>query len=156
MTATMQKHSCVICARRKVRCDKLSPCSDCSRTQSECVYGAPVPSQRHRKRLADEDLVFKLREYEDLLRNNNIKFRPLDNSWISSPLEEKLVSSSQTIHPEPLQTLRKVDRALEAHGSKQESQPDLLSTQSVAARLWSGLPKEVCGLCLVLLALGMC
>ncbi|OCL05728.1 hypothetical protein AOQ84DRAFT_412861 [Glonium stellatum] len=88
---SIQKYCCITCTRRKIKCDKLSPCSSCSKSQSECVYRAPAPSQRHRKRPADEDLLSKISEYEDLLRKNNVEFQPLHNSWIPSPLEEKLL-----------------------------------------------------------------
>lgn len=151
MTPSIQKHSCATCAQRKVKCDKLSPCSNCSRSQSECVYRAPALSQRHRKRPADEDLLSKISEYEDLLRKNNVKFQPLDNSWIPSPLEEKLVSRPQTARPGSSvapKTPSEAECPPEAQGSEQQqqSQPDLPGAQSEAACLWSGLPKEVCGL----------
>jgi hypothetical protein len=149
MMPSIQKHSCATCARRKVKCDKLRPCSNCSRSQSECVYRASSMSQRHRKRPADEDLLSKISEYEDLLHKNNVKFQPLDNSWIPSPLEEKLVSRSQTARPGSCALLQAPSESKwrpEAQGSEQQPQPDPLGAQSEAACLWSGLPKEVCGI----------
>jgi hypothetical protein len=149
MIASIQKHSCVTCARRKVKCDKLSPCSNCSRSQSDCIYEAPAASQRHRKRPANGDLRSKVSEYEDLLRKNNVKFQPLDNSWIPSPLEEKLVSRPQPACPGSCagpQAPSESTWCPEARGSEQQSQPDLLGALSEAACLRFGLPQEVCGL----------
>ena len=148
MTPSIQKNSCVICAQRKVKCDKSSPCSNCSRSRSECIYRAPATSQRHRKRPADEDLLSKISEYEELLSKNNIKFQPLDNSWIPSPLE-KLISRPQKDHTSThasVQALSEPEPPLEVHDSEQALSSDVRSVQSEAARLWSGLPKEVCSL----------
>lgn len=91
-------------------------------------------SQRHRKRPADDDLLSKIREYEDLLRTNNVKFQPFDNSWIPSQLE-KPVSRPGTQQPVEAQS-----------SAEQESQIDLTAGRSGTACLWSGLPKEVCSL----------
>lgn len=156
---SIEKHSCTNCAQRKVKCDKLSPCSNCSKSQSECLYRAPALSQRHRKRPPDEDLLSKISEYEDLLRKNNVKFRPLDNSWVPSPLEEKLVSRPQTARLgscTALQAPGETERPPAAQGAEQQPQSEFATAQSEAARLWSGLPKEVCGLVLAHPALGFC
>ncbi|KAK6076879.1 fungal specific transcription factor domain-containing protein [Seiridium cupressi] len=34
--------SCVVCRNRKVRCDKLSPCSNCRRANIACVFPGPL------------------------------------------------------------------------------------------------------------------
>jgi hypothetical protein len=149
MTPSIQKHSCASCARRKVKCDKATPCcSKCSKSRSECVYQALPPSQRHRKRPPDEDLLSRIAEYEHLLRKNNIQFQPLDNSWISSPLEQKLVSRSRNATAafpcaQP-QVLTEVERPSEAPDSEARWQADVPGAKAEAARLWSELPKEVC------------
>lgn len=159
MKPSIQQHSCTRCARRKVKCDKLSPCSNCSRTQSECVYRAPAPSQRHRRRPADEDLLSKISEYEDLLRKNNVKFESLDNSWIPSPLEQKLVSRPQTSRPgscASLPTPNEPEWPPEARDSEQQSQLDPPGAQPNVAHLWFGLAKEVCGLVPARPALHIC
>ncbi|KIM98484.1 hypothetical protein OIDMADRAFT_167284 [Oidiodendron maius Zn] len=138
MMPSVQKYSCATCARRKVKCDKLSPCSNCSKSQNECVYRVPALSQRHRKRPADEDLLSKISEYEDLLRRNSIKFQPLDNSWIPSPLEEQLVLKHQTALPGSLVSLPAPSESEcppEAQDSEQQSQPNPPGAQFDAARL---------------------
>ncbi|KAM0817896.1 putative Fungal specific transcription factor protein [Seiridium cardinale] len=95
----LSQHACVNCARRKVKCDKLDPCSSCSHTQATCIYRTPVPSQRHRKRLAHGDLLCKIHELESLLRENKIPFSPLDNSWINSPWEQLIDGPPAQINP---------------------------------------------------------
>jgi hypothetical protein len=38
---------------------------------------APVASRQRRRRFPERELLDRLRQYEDLLRQNNIKFEPL-------------------------------------------------------------------------------
>ncbi|KAK2006296.1 hypothetical protein LZ32DRAFT_595856 [Colletotrichum eremochloae] len=90
------QNSCVACARRKVKCDKLSPCSSCSKMQSACIYRPPVPSQRHRRRLTQGDLLSKIQELESILHSHGIPFDPLGNSWIPSAWEDKFTMTSRT------------------------------------------------------------
>ena len=61
-------HSCVVCAQRKVKCDKQRPCSTCSKNGAECIYRDLRPPQRGKKRLPpDEDLQARITRYEELL-----------------------------------------------------------------------------------------
>ncbi|PTB61866.1 hypothetical protein BBK36DRAFT_1190142 [Trichoderma citrinoviride] len=97
-----RSYSCVACARRKVKCDKLKPCSSCSRSRAACIYRAPVPSQRHRRRLTQGDFLSKIQELESILDSHGIPFEALGNSWVRSHWEEKLVEGRQTqAIPEP-------------------------------------------------------
>ncbi|KAF2831472.1 hypothetical protein CC86DRAFT_463354 [Ophiobolus disseminans] len=41
--------ACRPCAKRKVRCDKLEPCSNCKRRTDRCVYPTEAPSNRIRE-----------------------------------------------------------------------------------------------------------
>ena len=68
--ATMP-YTCLICARRKIKCDKLTPtCSSCRKGKLECVYQAPPP--RRRKRKLSGDVHDQLARYERILRENNL------------------------------------------------------------------------------------
>jgi hypothetical protein len=139
------QHSCVPCARRKVKCDKLSPCSSCSRTQAACVYRAPAPSQRHRKRLTQSDLLYKIQELETLLKSNSIPFEGLGNQWIHSSWEEKLIKSPQT----RTSSNSSVEPVLEAEAPAAAQDVEASNPKAIpgerydAARLWSGLAEDV-------------
>jgi hypothetical protein len=86
--APHHKHSCVLCARRKIKCDKQDPrCSNCSKSHAECIYQAPHPPQR-RKRQTDDELISRLNHYEELLRSHKIDFKPINNVWTSQPVPE--------------------------------------------------------------------
>lgn len=47
-----KKRSCVVCRSRKVRCDKLSPCSNCRRANIACVFPSTDRPPRWARRLA--------------------------------------------------------------------------------------------------------
>ena len=78
------KYACTLCARRKIKCDKLQPCHNYSKSEAECRYQNPAPAQRRRKRGADSEPLARISQYEDLLREHNIEFSAYgnDSSWI--------------------------------------------------------------------------
>ncbi|KAF3074184.1 Transcription factor vrtR1 [Trichoderma lentiforme] len=143
---SQSSHSCIACARRKVKCDRLKPCSSCSRSQAACVYRAPVPSQRHRKRLSRRDLLSKIQELEAILDNHGIPFDGLGNSWIPSHWEEKLVRSRTQASPDSMSSVETASAAETqpfpsvAEDSGQEVLLEL-EEQDGAAWLWSELPE---------------
>lgn len=64
--------SCVRCADRKVKCDRLLPCSACVRHKAECIFRPPRPPRRRPKQTADQNIQSRLRHYEALLKDNGI------------------------------------------------------------------------------------
>ena len=68
--------ACVLCQQRKVKCDRKYPCANCIKSQAQCIPATQV-SRRRRRRFPERELLERLRKYEDLLRQNNIKFEPL-------------------------------------------------------------------------------
>ncbi len=80
--------SCVLCQQRKVRCDKQKPCSNCVKAGAECRVVPPQPPRRRKKRLQERDLLERLKKYEDLLRQHNIKFDALDHDAKSEATHE--------------------------------------------------------------------
>ncbi|KAL4810103.1 hypothetical protein BDV18DRAFT_156475 [Aspergillus unguis] len=111
------KVSCTICRRRKVRCNREFPCSNCLRSNPEaCVYEASSPSANHRgsanyptpeshdgvsvdssvtKSLSERSLGA---ETEQL----NLRIRQLESQLKNMPLKQKSQSNSDletTSHP---------------------------------------------------------
>ena len=68
--------SCVLCAQRKVKCDRKFPCSNCTKAGTQCISAATIPRQR-RRRFPERELLDRLRHYEDLLTKNGIAFQAL-------------------------------------------------------------------------------
>ncbi|KAE8384571.1 hypothetical protein BDV23DRAFT_189091 [Aspergillus alliaceus] len=78
MTRPPRVLACMLCQQRKVRCDREFPCANCIRADVQCVP-CTGPRQR-RRRFPERELLERLRRYESLLRENNIKFEPLHAS----------------------------------------------------------------------------
>jgi transcriptional regulatory protein GAL4 len=68
--------SCTECRRRKAKCDKVEPCSNCSKSSRQCIYEVPVRTPLSRKRLNDveEELAQtkrRLAQYEEVSRTGD-------------------------------------------------------------------------------------
>ncbi|KAM0248593.1 hypothetical protein ACHAP5_003319 [Fusarium lateritium] len=80
----LNPRSCVTCRRRRVRCDKTMPCSNCRRAQSDCMYPAPGRAPRQTQAQMrpppqsgsgqserEMDLMQRLRKLEGLVHEMN-------------------------------------------------------------------------------------
>ncbi|QVM09273.1 hypothetical protein D8B26_003937 [Coccidioides posadasii str. Silveira] len=61
--------SCVTCRRRKIRCNKLQPCSNCTKAKVECVFPKPGRAPRKSKKATEADLLARLKTLESIVRN---------------------------------------------------------------------------------------
>ncbi|KAL4974675.1 hypothetical protein BDW66DRAFT_167631 [Aspergillus desertorum] len=68
--------SCVLCQQRKVRCDRTFPCANCVKFKAQCIPAGLLP-RRRKRRFPERELLDRLRQYEALLRQNDIEFDPL-------------------------------------------------------------------------------
>ncbi|KAF2097191.1 putative C6 transcription factor [Rhizodiscina lignyota] len=73
--------ACVLCQQRKVRCDRKFPCANCIKSGAQCVPATLNP-RRRRRRFPERELLERLHKYEELLRQNNIKFEPLHKDQV--------------------------------------------------------------------------
>ncbi|KAH7394618.1 hypothetical protein BKA66DRAFT_281863 [Pyrenochaeta sp. MPI-SDFR-AT-0127] len=70
--------SCTTCRRRKVKCDKKSPCSNCVRAKIECILPTPSRSSRRPRKPANGELLERLARLEGVI--NTLKSRePMAN-----------------------------------------------------------------------------
>lgn len=67
--ASPNPRSCVTCRRRKVRCNKHHPCSNCIKAKIECVYPSPGRAPRKSKKPRDTELLARLRNLENIVKN---------------------------------------------------------------------------------------
>ena len=56
--------SCVVCHQRKIRCDKKSPCRNCSRADVLCYYPEPEQSVRRPQKTTIADVSARLARLE--------------------------------------------------------------------------------------------
>ena len=66
--------ACTSCQQRKTKCDRQFPCGNCVKARVHCVQATLA---RRRPRFNEKALLDRIREYEDLLRENEIPFAPL-------------------------------------------------------------------------------
>ncbi|KAE8378485.1 hypothetical protein BDV26DRAFT_261519 [Aspergillus bertholletiae] len=88
--------SCVLCQQRKVRCDREFPCANCIRAGMQCVPA--TGARQRRRRFPERDLLERLRHYEALLRQNNIKFDPLHPPTAEEPCRDEHVEGSSGLN----------------------------------------------------------
>ena len=90
----LQPHSCVLCQRRKVKCDRRDPCSNCVKHQVQCVFRAPAPPRRRRKHSPDKSLEARLKRAEDLLEGYGVKPQDLEPTQDSHDAQRPLESAA--------------------------------------------------------------
>jgi Fungal Zn(2)-Cys(6) binuclear cluster domain len=66
---SLNPRSCVTCRKRKVKCDKKHPCSNCSRAHIDCIFPAPGRAPRKPRKPQDPDLAERLRRLESLVQS---------------------------------------------------------------------------------------
>ncbi|KAI4169341.1 MAG: hypothetical protein LQ348_007287 [Seirophora lacunosa] len=77
---TLQPNACVICQRRKVKCDRTDPCLNCVKHRVQCEYRAPAPPRRRKRQSPDPQLHAKVRRYEQILQQHGVRVDDLDRS----------------------------------------------------------------------------
>jgi hypothetical protein len=64
--------SCLTCRQRKIKCDKLSPCSGCQKSKFSCSYPSK-PQSRKKKAGSNQALKSRLEKLEDLVEKLSIR-----------------------------------------------------------------------------------
>lgn len=100
--------SCRRCFERKVRCDKLNPCSNCAKSNVECIFRVPPPPRRRRRRSPDAALLTRLKRYEEVLKRNGIDVED-DQSPAVSSTTSALSPSNASQHSNARSTARSYD-----------------------------------------------
>lgn len=73
---TLNPRSCVTCRKRKVKCDKIHPCSNCNRAHIECVFPAPGRAPRKVRKVGDgrdKELLERLRRLEGVVKGLGVE-----------------------------------------------------------------------------------
>lgn len=72
----LNPRSCVTCRKRKVKCDKTHPCTNCNRARIECIYPAPGRAPRKVRKVGegrDRELLERLRRLEGVVKNLGVE-----------------------------------------------------------------------------------
>ena len=76
----LKSHACVLCQRRKVKCDRRDPCGACRKARAQCEFRAPAPPRRRARKSVETVLIARIRRYEDLLKGYGVQIEPLSSS----------------------------------------------------------------------------
>jgi hypothetical protein len=78
--------ACILCQQRKIKCDRKFPCANCVKLNAQCIQATLTP-RRRRRAIPERVLLDRLRTYETLLRQNDVKFESLSKEF-SGTLQE--------------------------------------------------------------------
>lgn len=65
----LNSRSCITCRKRKVKCDKRHPCSNCNRAAIECIFPGPGRAPRRSRKAPDTELLARLRRLEGVVQS---------------------------------------------------------------------------------------
>jgi Fungal Zn(2)-Cys(6) binuclear cluster domain len=102
-----ESFACLTCRQRKVKCNRLNPCSNCQRAEQPCNFVAPIRGKRKRTKPPRESLHDKLKRYERLLEFHGVKIEPQDGDDESDQETGSEMEFDQTEafeHPPPTQS----------------------------------------------------
>ncbi|KAK4504211.1 hypothetical protein PRZ48_005127 [Zasmidium cellare] len=95
---TLNPRSCVTCRKRKVKCDKLHPCSNCNRAHIECVFPAPGRAPRKSRKVVgdgrDKELLERLRRLEGVVKGMGVEVPGKENDAHEDDSEQRRRSTS--------------------------------------------------------------
>lgn len=67
--SSLNPRSCTTCRKRKIRCDKKHPCSNCKKTGVECIFPGPGRAPRRNKKPQETELLLRLKALEGVVQD---------------------------------------------------------------------------------------
>ncbi|KAH0833587.1 hypothetical protein AYO21_05266 [Fonsecaea monophora] len=145
--------SCIRCFERKVKCDKQSPCSNCAKSNVECIFRIPPAPRRRKKRTHEELLLARLKKCEELLRSKGVDIDneltptvPLALTTVESPLTSQRLGSPQQLSPAAETVIRKQREIFAAYPPELKKSGQLIVDQGksrfIENPLWASVSDE--------------
>lgn len=70
---SLNPRSCITCRRRKVKCNKQYPCSNCLKAHIDCIFPAPGRAPRRPRKPPDGELLARLRRLEGVVQSLGVQ-----------------------------------------------------------------------------------
>jgi hypothetical protein len=143
---TKYRLSCTACRVRKVRCDRVHPCSHCTRAGVDCVFPSRKRMERPRKS-KNSELLNRISRLESIVSKVDLEaLKEMDMSDQGSPAASVIhqpqdVAPSLSEHTQSLSTAPQTAEA-EATTSQEGDHP----SKYMSGEFWSNLCNEVEGL----------
>lgn len=118
--------SCITCRKRKVKCDKRHPCSNCNKAAIECVFPGPGRAPRRTRKQPNTELLSRLRRLEGVVQSLG-KGIDEDGETIIEPAESKpegLQQSAQQNGADNAKLPNGCQRPGEAHQERKKDSKD--------------------------------
>lgn len=93
----LRKHPCVLCQQRKVKCDRNSPCANCTKARVECVSPVKSAHKRRKKRFPEAELLARLRKYEEHLRRYGADIDAINQEVTPIPTRSSIQDKTEDI-----------------------------------------------------------
>lgn len=137
--------SCTNCRKRKVKCNKTSPCSACERSGLPCVFPNRARLPRGRtggSKTTNVELLRRLNKLEELLEKANQDGKPGPAKTSSAPASHAKTRDT-VVRPEvsPINT--------SVGSPTSPTVADEAFNRYISSNFWKNLTHEVGGLCLV-------
>lgn len=88
-SGSLNPRSCVTCRRRKVKCDKKHPCTNCTKAHVDCVYPSPGRAPRRARKPPDGELMERLRRLEGVVQSLGVQVEDEPDTQVKeSPQQE--------------------------------------------------------------------
>ncbi|KAI5194831.1 hypothetical protein E4T39_08491 [Aureobasidium subglaciale] len=103
----LNPRSCVTCRKRKVKCDKLHPCSNCSRAHIECIFPTPGRAPRKSRKVSDPrdaELLDRLRRLEGVVKGLGVDISNPESFPNAAP--DSQVDEADSLKPATFPTIR--------------------------------------------------
>ena len=91
----LNPRSCVTCRKRKVKCNKEYPCSNCVRGNTECKFPAPGRAPRRPRKPPDSELLSRLRKLEGVVQSLGVHTD--DGSISTSPKSQDHTDDARSL-----------------------------------------------------------
>ena len=109
----LNSRSCVTCRKRKVKCDKRHPCSNCNKAAIECIFPGPGRAPRRSRKPPDTELLARLRRLEGVVQNlgkgideygneTTVEAPPVASQGPTQPNEKEDAGISEESIPNPV------------------------------------------------------
>jgi hypothetical protein len=130
---SQQQLSCTLCRQRKIKCDKIHPCSPCQKSNLRCAFPERLRHPKKRRvetKATNEELLRRLGRMEELIEK--MKEEGKDRNGLE-------IEGQSSASPDTMQTM------LEPSGPVQA--PDINGTdvnRFIGSAYWRRLANEVC------------
>lgn len=150
---TPNPRSCVTCRRRKVKCDKQHPCSNCVRGKIDCVFPGPGRAPRKSRKPQDGELLERLRRLEGVVQTLNAQVEEHEQEAAERTRKQSAPSEPAVWCRSESNRNVAVDNASDKSAEELESRFGRLvidqgRSRYVNSSFWASLNREVCGLCM--------